>query len=289
LSWRFASLTSLYLEHPMRLSKAFPLAAALTAHLMGQSPAMPAPAPAPAPAPPAPPTILGFALTGSATIGSQYIFRGMTQTDGKPTIQGELDLVHPSGFYLSVAGSNITWISDTPGFAGPVSAGVEADVWGGYKWGFAKDWALDIGLYRYLYPGDYRNAGGFNANTTEAYLGLSYSWASLKYSRIISNGDFGVSDSQGSSYVDLSLAIPIGDSGWSVLAHGGKTTFNTSSSATNDLFGYTDYKLGVAVALKDWTLTLAGTNADTKDAGYTNAFGRNMGKGRVTFTIAKAF
>ncbi len=278
----------------MRLPSTLSLLAILTAELAAQSPAptpaaaaAPAPAPA-APAPPPPPSILGFALTGSATIGSQYIFRGLTQTDGKPTVQAELDLVHPSGFYLSVAGSNITWISDTPGFGGPVSAGVEADVWGGYKWAFAKDWALDLGVYRYLYPGDLQNTG-FNANTTEAYLGLSYSWASLKYSRIISNGDFGIPDSQGSSYVDLSLAIPLGESGWSVLAHGGKTTFNTKSSAANDLLGYTDYKLGVAVALKDWTLTLAGTNADTKDAGYMNAYGRNIGKSRVTFTIGKAF
>jgi hypothetical protein len=74
-----------------------------------------------------------------------------------------------------------------------------------------------------------------------------------------------------------------------VLAHGGKTTYNTSSSATNDLLGYTDYKLGLAVALKDWTLALAGTNADTKDLGYKNAMGRNIGKDRVTFTIAKSF
>ena len=192
--------------------------------------------------------------------------------------------------------SNITWIGDqfsAPAHSAqpvlPVSAGVEVDVFGGYKWGFAKDWALDLGLYRYLYPGTYKSVPGYDANTTEAYLGLSYSWASLKYSRVISDGNFGIDKAQGSSYIDLSLAYPLGESGWTILAHGGKTTFNTSSSTTNDLLGYTDYKLGVAVALKDWTLTLAGTNADTKDAGYNNAFGRNIGKGRVTLTIAKSF
>ena len=235
----------------MHLSKTLFVLAALAGPLVAQSPA----APAPAPAPPAPPSILGFALTGSTTVGSQYIFRGLTQTDGKPTVQAELDLVHPTGFYLSTALSNISWITDTP-LSGPVSAGVELDVFGGYKWAFAKDWTLDLGLYRYLYPGDYSGVTGVNFNTTEAYLGLSYSWASLKYSRVIS---------------------------------GGKTTFNTPFSGTNSLLGYTDYKLGIAVALKDWTLTLAGTNADTKDLGYDNLFGRNIGKGRVTFTITKAF
>ena len=283
--------------------KALSLAAALTAHLVAQTPV--APASAPAPAPPTPPSILGFALTGSATIGSQYIFRGLTQTDGKPTIQGELDLVHPSGFYLSTSLSNISWFTDqnlntasAPVPAGAVSsASVEVDLFGGYKWGFAKDWTLDIGLYRYFYPGTYDNLVVYkNPDTTEAYLGLSYSWASLKYSRVLSGAYFGVANAEGTSYVDLSLAIPLGESGWSVLAHGGKTSLASSNGVDNSPLNYTDYKLGLALALKDWTLTLAGTNADTKGLAsdnqtplYDNAMGRNIGKGRVTFTITKAF
>jgi len=286
----------------MHFPKALPLAVALTTHLLAQTPATPAP---PAPAPPAPPSILGFALTGSATIGSQYIFRGLTQTDGKPTIQGELDLVHPSGFYLSTSLSNISWFTDqnlntasAPLPVGAVSsASVEVDLFGGYKWGFAKDWTLDVGLYRYLYPGSYDNLVVYkNPATTEVYLGLSYSWASLKYSRVISSADFGVANAEGTCYLDLSLAIPLGESGWSVLAHAGSTKFASKNGADNSPLDYTDVKLGLALALKDWTLTLAGTNADTKDLAsdnqtplYDNAMGRNIGKGRVTFTIAKAF
>jgi uncharacterized protein (TIGR02001 family) len=285
----------------MPFPKALPLAAALTAHLMAQAPA----APAAAPAPLAPPSILGFALTGSTTLGSQYIFRGLTQTDGKPTIQGELDLVHPSGFYLSTSLSNISWFTDqnlntanAPVPVGSVSsASVEVDLFGGYKWGFAKDWVLDVGLYRYLYPGSYDKLVVYKSpNTTEAYLGLSYSWASLKYSRVISGADFGVASAEGTNYIDLSLAIPLGESGWTVLAHGGKTSFSSSNGVDNSPLNYTDYKLGIAVALKDWTLTLAGTNADTKGLAadnqtplYDNAMGRNIGKSRLTFTIAKAF
>jgi len=262
------------------LFRVLPFSSALAAQLLAQAPA--------APAPPPPPSILGFALTGSTTIGSQYIFRGLTQTDGKPTVQAELDLVHPTGFYLSAALSNISWITDQFS-AGPVSAGVEVDLFGGYKWGFAKDWTLDIGAYRYLYPGDYKSLAGYNPNTTEAYLGLSYSWASLKYSRVVSGGNFGIAQAEGSSYVDLSLAVPLGESGWTLLAHGGKTTFKTSDAALNDLLDYTDYKLGISKEVKGLLLTLAGTNADTKDGGYRNALGRNIGKDRVTFTIAKTF
>jgi len=285
----------------MRFRIHLALSAALSAGLAAQSPAPPPTAPAP----PAPPTLLGFAVSGSTTIGSQYIFRGLTQTDGKPTVQAELDLVHPSGFYLSTSLSNISWFTDqnlntasAPVTVGSVaSASVEVDLFGGYKWGFAKDWTLDAGLYRYLYPGTYDQLVVYkNPATTEAYLGLSYTWASLKYSRVISGACFGVANAEGTTYVDLTLAYPLGESGWTILAHGGKTTFASKNGADNAPLDYTDVKLGIAKELKGYTFTLAGTNADTKGLAadnqtplYENAMGRNIGKGRVTFTIAKAF
>ncbi len=304
-----------------------PLLAKLAGSLAAQAPPSPPPPPS-APAAPAPPSMAGFALTGTATIGSQYIFRGLTQTDGKPTVQAELDLVHPSGFYLSTSLSNITWFTDqnagvasaptalaSPAAVGAPyvpnkvnSAGVELDLFGGYKWGFAKDWTLEIGLYRYLYPGTYDNLGAYrNPATTEAYLGLSYAWASLKYSQVISANTFGVNNSGGTSYMDLSLVIPLGESGWTVLLHGGKTTYVTKanpgyffngSRVTGDksLFSYTDHKLGLAKEIKGTILTLAATQADTKSRAadndvtvYENAMGRNIGQGRVTLTITKAF
>jgi uncharacterized protein (TIGR02001 family) len=308
----------------MHLPRALPLLATVSALLPAQSPTPP-----PAPATPPPPAILGFAVSGSATLGSQYIWRGLTQTDGNPTVQAELDLVHPSGFYLSTSLSNISWFTDqNAGFASsPVSlaspgavgaplyqpgkvnsVGVELDLFGGYKWGFAKDWTLDGGLFRYLYPGTYDNLGAFrNPDTTEAYLGLSYAWASLKYSQVLSEDAMGVFNAKGTNYVDLSLAIPLGGSGWTVLVHGGRTTYpahanpdfffnGTRLTGDDSLFSYSDFKLGIAKEIKGYTFTLAATEADTRARAsdnevpvYENAMGRNVGKGRVTLTIAKAF
>ncbi len=279
----------------MRPPLLLPLFGALTLPLLGEAPV--------------PPVVLGFAVTGSATLGTQYIFRGLTQTDGQPMVQAELDLAHGAGWYVSLAGSNISWFTDqnantaahpvSLGSPGPLgaksnSAGTEVDVFGGYKWGFAKDWTLDLGLCRYLYPGTYGNLGAFrNPHTTEAYMGLTYSWASLKVSRVISACAFGVSASQGTTYVDLSLAIPLGESGWTALAHGGRTSYAGSG---NTLLTYSDYKVGLAKELRGYTFALAATNAGTKARAadndtpvYENALGRNIGKGRVTFTLTKSF
>ena len=299
------------------------ITAALAAGVAAQSP------PPSPPPPPAPPSLLGFAVSGTASIGSQYIWRGLTQTDGKPTVQAELDLVHPSGFYLSTSLSNISWFTDqnagfasapvslgSPGAVGPPlyapgkvnSAGVELDLFGGYKWGFTKDWTLDLGLYRYFYPGTYENLGAFrNPTTTEAYLGISYAWASLKYSQVISANAMGVYNSEGAKYIDLSLGIPLGESGWTVLVHGGHTTYpanansdfffnGTRVTGNNSLFSYSDYKLGIAKEIKGYTFALADTHADTKATApdnevpvYGNAMGRNIGQDRLTLTITKAF
>src|SRR5215211_6696206 len=58
----------------------------------GSAPAAPSPtAPAPAEAAPASPLSFNVALY------SQYIFRGLSQTDYKPAIQGGADFAHDSG------------------------------------------------------------------------------------------------------------------------------------------------------------------------------------------------
>src|SRR4051794_26324163 len=69
----------------------------------------PAAAPAPPPAaaaaaaadgPTAPPP--AFTINGSVTLISDYRFRGISQTNLQPAIQGSLTLTHSSGFYASV-------------------------------------------------------------------------------------------------------------------------------------------------------------------------------------------
>jgi uncharacterized protein (TIGR02001 family) len=56
-------------------------------------------------------------LTVAYNVGlySQYIFRGLTQTDRKPALQGGVDLTHSSGFYLGAWGSNISWLKEQYG------------------------------------------------------------------------------------------------------------------------------------------------------------------------------
>ena len=70
---------------------------------LAQTPAAPA-----APAAPA----SDHTFTGNVGLFSQYIFRGLTQTDRQPAIQGGFDYSHSSGFYLGTWASNISWLKE---------------------------------------------------------------------------------------------------------------------------------------------------------------------------------
>ncbi len=80
----------------------------------------PAPAAAAAPEP-------DWTFTGNVGLYSQYVFRGISQTNEKPAVQGGIDYSN-GGFYLGAWASSIKWIKDAGG-----DASVEIDVYAGYN------------------------------------------------------------------------------------------------------------------------------------------------------------
>ncbi len=269
---------------------------------------------APAAAPATPHT-----FTGNVGLFSQYIFRGLTQTNENPALQGGFDYAHSSGLYLGTWASNISWFTDqnvgtlaapvslgSPGFGGSTksnSASLEWDFYGGYKGTFGGgDWNYDVGMLQYYYPGRYENLGNLvsKPNTLEAYGLIGWKWITLKYSQ--ATGDtFGVKNSKGSNYLDLSATVPLGDSGVNLGLHYGKQTYKGTSpvfagtSLTNDLFTYSDWKVGVT---KDWqgmTWLAFASGTDAKDtdpvfgAVYRNVYGKNIGRSQFTVGVQKTF
>src|ERR671931_1426565 len=77
-------------------------------------------------------------VTGNITLASEYRFRGIDQTYGKPAIQGGFDYSHASGVYLG------NWNSNVNQGAGYAGSSIEMDFYGGYKKAFG-DVGLDVG------------------------------------------------------------------------------------------------------------------------------------------------
>ena len=62
------------------------------------------------------------AVSANVTFTSDYVWRGMTQSDG-PAIQGGFDFEDESGFYAGIWGSNVNFND---------GAGSELDYYAGY-------------------------------------------------------------------------------------------------------------------------------------------------------------
>jgi uncharacterized protein (TIGR02001 family) len=82
------------------------------------------------------------AVSADVGICSQYVFRGLTQTNQRPALQGGFDHAHASGLYAGTWLSNMSWFTDTnPGN----SSSLEWDLYGGYKHSWAGGVTTDVG------------------------------------------------------------------------------------------------------------------------------------------------
>ncbi|MBK6660551.1 MAG: hypothetical protein IPG43_21515 [Proteobacteria bacterium] len=112
------------------------------------------------------------AHTFSANVGlfSEYVFRGITNSNEGPAIQGGFDYAHESGFYLGVWASNIEFGGGTSD-----TASIETDFYGGFTGNFANGIVWDVGLIYYAYP-DQNEDFAADFNYLEGYGKLNYTW-----------------------------------------------------------------------------------------------------------------
>ena len=198
------------------------------------------------------------AQTWSANLGvvSDYRFRGVSQTRLQPALQGGLDYVDISGWYLGLWGSNIRWVKD----AGAQAGSVELDLYGGYRWQHAQV-NYDLGVLRYDYVGNDLGRSGRrgNASTTEVALAATLAQTTLKYSHTLTRW-LGYPDSQGSGYIEISRPWPVA-AGWTLVPHLGYLNVRRTQPSAS----YTDYALTLQKNLApawQFAASLQGTNAD---------------------------
>ena len=231
------------------------------------------------------------ALSANVSLASEYIYRGIAQSGGRPAVQGGFDYAFSNGFYVGTWGSNISWLSDT---GAATSASMEWDIYGGYKGSISKDIGYDVGILTYNYPRRTLTPGFLDPNTIEVYGALSYMWLTAKYS-VTTGSLFGwaktsdpTAKTTGSGYLDLTGTFDIGN-GLSLAAHVGHQSVSGRSSAS-----YTDYKLGISKDIAKYgTVGLAVTGTDAKDsctAAEDYCFGGyEAGKSRAIVTFSKSF
>jgi uncharacterized protein (TIGR02001 family) len=270
----------------------FKLTALALAGLLAMDMASAQTAPAAVPKAPAP----DYTVSYNLGVVSDYRFRGISQTSKGGAVQGGADVAFKNGAYLGAWASNVKWVRS---FNGASKGQLELDVYGGYKGEIAKDVAYDVGAIAYVYPGNNSGAvgtlgaGGYEkADTKEIYGAVTYGVFTAKYSR--SMGTFlGFKESSGSSYIDLSAAVDLGN-GFTLTPHvghqkiAGTTPGNTVTN--HAMLGYTDTALTLAKDMGNGlTLTAAATSTNAKSVNYTEyvAFGEKIISKSAFFVGAK--
>ena len=210
-------------------------------------------------------------ISANLSIVSDYAFRGISQTDQRPALQGGLDYEHDSGFYAGFWASNVSWLNDL----GASKNSMETNLYAGYATELGPI-GLDLGLLQYYYPGSYggqyKADGNKKPHTLEGYVGLSYEWLSFKYSHSFTNL-FGLDDSKNSKYYDLSAAYEIMD-GLTLDAHYGYSSIKNGDN-------YEDWKLGLTKAYGGFDFGLHYVDSDIKDS--------SIADDRVILSVSKSF
>jgi uncharacterized protein (TIGR02001 family) len=232
-----------------------------------------------------------YTITGNAGLFSDYRFRGYSQTDYNPALQGGIDFAHKSGFYLGNWNSNVSSVLYN-------GASLEMDFYGGYKATFG-DFVLDVGTIYYYYPGTGAYIPSFEAENWEVYVGGSYGPVSLKY--YYSFTDFfglnsealglpGGVDTKGSQYLDLTGTFDLG-SGFGLVGHVGwqKIKNGVEIGLVDDTVF--DYKVGVTydIAGSGWIGGLAVIGTSEKRLFLKSDLSDGAGKTSVVVSISKTF
>lgn len=206
---------------------------------------------------------VGAEISGNVALSSDYMFRGISQTDNTPAISGGFDYEHDSGFYAGVWASNV----DSAFFSG---ANVEIDTYLGFAGGM-DNWSYDIGFLRYNYPGT--NFSDNNTNEFYGSVGYDFGVFSVAGGLAYSPDFFGLDDSE---YYSLGVDIPVGD--YSIaLAYGAQDM--------DDAKNYEHYSVGVSGEAMGLGLDLTWHGSD--DDAETFA-GNNLTESRVVFTVSKS-
>jgi len=230
-----------------------------------------------------------YTISGNAGLFSDYRFRGFTQTDYNPALQGGIDFAHKSGFYLGNWNSNV----NSSVFNG---ASLEMDFYGGYKANFGdSDFFYDLGTIYYYYPGK-KYEGVYSADTWELYAGVGWKWASAKFSYNLKDY-FGArplgEKTDGTWYVDLSAAYPVGDTGVTLIAHYGIVDVKNDGSGPLKA-SYQDWKLGASYTVPEGVfkgLEIGAYYSDTNSDGgfYTDLTGKDTAKATGVVYVKKTF
>lgn len=183
------------------------------------------------------------------TLTSDYLFRGVSQTLGKPAVQGDLGWATDRGFYVGTFASNVDGFAD-----------VEWDFYAGYDISLAHGTTLNLTAQYYTYHG-----GDFSgAPYAEFYVGLTQELDNMSIGAQFEFAPEFFGEDTRQTYFKLFGSIPLGEA-WSLDAHIGRLNFSDEALAGQP--ATIDWMLSISYALDPFTVTASFADTDWGECG----------------------
>ncbi len=224
----------------------------------------------------------GFEIAGNIALVTDYRFRGVSQTDGGPAVQGGFDVEHKSGLYAGVWGSNID-------FGPGVDASMEIDYYVGIAGDITDKVSYDAGWIWYDYPQGDGNSGGVAQNldyyewyasvsTMGVTLGMAYT---PEFTADLNSYNYYYVDYSVGLPQDISLDLHYGISDYDDSANGNGGDGDNGFGSEHD----DDWSVGLS---KDLFGVSFGLSWVDTNIGKTACGGTNNCSGQVVFSISKS-
>ena len=178
----------------------------------------------------------------SANVGatSNYLWRGLEQTNGKSAVSGGIDYSADSGFYAGTWASNADWAEGMT---------YELDFYAGFGGAISDSVSYDVGFIYYAYPDE---ATG-DADFSEAYLNISFSALTVGAAVLTSGED---ADAGDTLYLSADYAF--------ALANEAELAFHVGSYS-GDWLAEDSIDYGVSVSKSGFTLGASKTDLEGDD------------------------
>ena len=219
-------------------------------------------------------------FSANVALTSEYLFRGLSQTDDGPALQGgfdyEVNVAKPVAVYAGVWASNVDF-----GEASTVDgANIEIDLYGGLKGNFGDTgFSWNAGFIYYAYPGA-DSSLNYDFWEIQGAVGYDFGVAAVTGSLNYSPENFGKSGD--ASYYKLAVDVPVpAVKGLSFSGYVAKQYIDkTAVFGTAD---YVEWNLGVTYNVLGW-FDASINYSDTDVSPDTD------GKGEaVLFTVSRSF
>jgi uncharacterized protein (TIGR02001 family) len=224
-------------------------------------------------------TFYGFTPTASVSLTTDYMWRGVSQTNNDPAIQGAFDLSHESGLYLGVWGSNVEFGDQKTSMELDAYVGFSRDTNFGGQLPFTINYDLGVAHYEYT--------ASSPANFTELYFGASVSpFEHFNFSTYYYYG-LKIHGVKPGEYTDISADytfLPETPYAFTVLAHGGYYNQKNTDSYGDD---YWDWKIGVSKDIGGFNIEVAYFDTDNPGGGGIYGGSQSLNDSRIVATISR--